>query len=147
MTAVSQDALTRAKVLDRRRMEVTDDGSFRLLGIRCRSCGTLSHPVRRHCPACGGAAETIELATSGLVIAATTARTARAELLIEPPYQVVLAQLAGGPALKLPSLEDTTFGIGDPITIEPLVLDAAEGPVAVMQARHVTTPAQDRADD
>jgi uncharacterized OB-fold protein len=125
-----------ARVLDRRRMEIADDGSFTLLGIGCRSCGTVSHPVRRHCPACGAAAEITRLSNRGQVIVATVARTARAELLIDPPYQVVLARLADGPVVKLPSLEGAPFQPGDPLTVEPLVLGRGEDLLVAMQACH-----------
>jgi uncharacterized OB-fold protein len=128
--------LAGARVLDRRRMEVAADGSFTLLGIDCPACGTRSHPVRRHCPACGSRAGVTRLATSGQVIVATVARTARAELLIRPPYQVVLARLADGPILKLPSLAAAPFRGGDPLTVEPLIVDSADGPVAALQACH-----------
>lgn len=139
MGAASAGLPTGATVIDSRRIGVADDGTFRLLGIRCQSCGALSHPVRRHCPLCGGPADAIQLGTSGRVLAATVARTARAELLIKPPYQVVLAQLTDGPVLKLPSLEDAAFRIGDAIVVEPLVLESAKGLVAAMQARHATS--------
>jgi rubredoxin-like zinc ribbon protein len=123
-----------AKVLDGRRMEITGDGAFALLGIRCLSCGARSHPARRHCPSCGGPAEVTQLSTAGEVIVATVAHTARAELLIQPPYQVVLVRLSDGPVLKLPSLASRPLRAGDAITVEPLVLAGAAGPVVAMQA-------------
>lgn len=140
MEGAGAGLLTSARVLDSRRMEISGDGSFRLIGIRCLSCGTVSHPARRLCPSCGGKAQATTLRAEGRVIAATVARTARPELLIRPPYQVVLARLADGPVLKLPSLEDTAFQAGDAIAVEPLVLDSAGSPVAAMQACHVIPP-------
>jgi uncharacterized OB-fold protein len=132
--------LTSARVLDRRRMEIAADGSLRVLGIRCLACGTLSHPVRRRCLACGGPAEVTQLEPAGQVIVATMARTARRELLIQPPYQVVLARLAGGPTVKLPSLDPVPFQPGDVLTVAALVLESDDGPVAALQARHATSP-------
>jgi uncharacterized OB-fold protein len=140
MGGAGTSLLTSARVLDRRRMEIAADGSLRLLGIRCLSCGTLSHPVRRRCPACGGPADSTPLAPDGRVIVATMARTARSELLIHPPYQVVLARLADGPTLKLPSLEPAAFQPGDALTVAALVLESDDGPVAALQARHATSP-------
>ncbi len=66
-----------------------------LAGVRCGACGTISFPVRQHCPAClDERVEVQPLARHGRLFAFTTAEVGMPGL--EPPYAFGFVDLPEG---------------------------------------------------
>ena len=70
---------------------------YRLVGSKCRSCGTVYHPRRPVCPKCGSRdMEDVELSKRGRLLAFTVIRRAPSDLEDYKPYVVGLVELEDG---------------------------------------------------
>ncbi|GEL23150.1 hypothetical protein PSU4_21040 [Pseudonocardia sulfidoxydans NBRC 16205] len=114
-----------APPLDARRMRVTDDDRWDLLGARCPACGHTVHPVRVACVRCGRATEVVTLRPVGTVVASTVVHTTRPDVALRPPFGVALVRLVDGPVLAAPVREGEDPAHGDRVALA--AFDVGEG--------------------
>lgn len=127
--------------IDGRRLLVHAGGDWALRGARCAGCGLTSHPHRSRCVACGAATEEVALLPEGSVVAATTVRMTRPDVLLDPPFQVVLVRLADGPLVRMPSRERAPLLQGEQVAVELLELhDGDEAVLAFEAVRNGVAP-------
>lgn len=70
----------------------------KLLGIKCRGCGTVTCPPKINCShCCGNDLEIVELSGRGEIMTFTTTYVAPLARTCEAPYTVVLVALEEGP--------------------------------------------------
>lgn len=135
-SAGEAESAAEEEALDTRRLAVGGSGNWSLLGTRCPSCGTIAHPVRPRCLACGATATTVELRKHGTVLASTTVRVTRPDVLLKPPFQIVLARLDDGPVVTMPACDGRAFEYGEDIDVAALELQLEGRAVVAFQATH-----------
>lgn len=70
---------------------------YRLLGGRCKSCGSIVYPYRQACPYCGQEnLEPLELPKRGKVITYTVIRNPPKGFEGQEPYVIAVVELEGG---------------------------------------------------
>ncbi len=92
---------------------------YRLEAVRCRSCGKVTFPARRVCPACRGTEwEKTALSWKGKVVTSTVVQVAPTEFQMEAPYAMAIVETPEGarlmtqivdcdPAAVLPGMDVT----------------------------------------
>lgn len=75
------------------------EAKYRLVGSRCKNCGSLYYPPKTLCPQCRsrGEIEDYEFSGKGKILSHTTIRTAPEGFEKEVPYPVAIIQLKEGP--------------------------------------------------
>lgn len=109
--------------IDDRRLRCGDDQTWDLIGSSCPQCGSVYHPIRPYCRLCGAENVTRVLRPKGTVVATTTVRVTRPDVLLNPPYQVALVRLADGPLVRFPSRSLEELEPGTVVDVLPIVID------------------------
>jgi uncharacterized OB-fold protein len=75
---------------------------YRLEGGRCPTCGKVTYPKRRVCPACRhDGMEVITLSRTGRVVTSTTIHVAPTEFQMEAPYPMAVVETPEGARLMV----------------------------------------------
>jgi uncharacterized OB-fold protein len=126
------------------RIKFLEDGSSRLIGVRCRSCSSVVFPVSRLCQGCGrDDVEEVELGTRGTVWTYTIVHVGYGSIVLVPPYATAFVELEGGGFVHTPvvgcELEDVRIGME--VELELLPTGVNEGEETVTYAfRPVGSP-------
>lgn len=87
---------------------------------RCADCGTWRHPPRFRCASCGSADYSWDLASGRAHVFSWTITHRAVDPAFEPPYAIVVAELAEGPRLvgSLVGLEPAALELDLPVVVE-----------------------------
>ncbi len=94
---------------------------FRLEAVKCKSCGTVSYPVRAICRSCRGEDfENINLSRTGKVVTHTVIRTPPDDFLMEGPFAMAIIETPEGARFmtQVVDCDPEQVAIGDSIELE-----------------------------